>query len=76
MHLNIDSVAQKHTVSLTGDTTFAGNFGLWQGSLDIGSHKVTLDYCGPAKTNNNAAPQQEWNDWSKWMQRKMIMVIH
>jgi len=33
MRLSIDSVPQKHTLSLTGDTIFAGNFGLWQGPL-------------------------------------------
>ena len=75
MRLSINSVAQKHTVSLTGDTIYAGNFGLWQGSLGIGSHKVTLDYRSPANTDNNAAPRQEWNDRNKWMQRTMTVVI-
>ena len=40
MRLNIDSVPQPSTASLTGDTIFAGNSGLWQGSLDSGAHKV------------------------------------
>ena len=35
MSLSIDSVVQKHTVSLTGDTYYVGNFGLWQGSLAV-----------------------------------------
>ena len=75
MRLSIDSVAQKHTVSLTGDTIYAGNFGLWQGSLSTGSHRVTLDYRSPAITDNNVAPRQEWNDRNKWMQRTMTVVI-
>jgi len=52
MRLSIDSVAQKHTASLTGNTPYAGNFGLWQGSLTSGTHKVTLDYRSPVKTDN------------------------
>ena len=75
MRLSIDSVAQKHTASLTGNTAYAGNFGLWQASLSTGSHRVTLDYRSPAKTDNNVAPQQEWNDRNKWMQRTMTVVI-
>ena len=42
MRLSIDSVVQKHTVTTTGDTPYAGNFGLWQGSLNTGAHKITL----------------------------------
>jgi len=52
MYLTIDSVAQKHTVSLTGNTAYAGNFGLWQGSLTSGAHKVIRDYCSPVKTEH------------------------
>ena len=40
MRLSIDSVPQKHTVPLTGNTVYAGNFGLWQGALNPGGHKV------------------------------------
>ena len=49
MRLSIDSVPQKHTVSLTGNV-YAGNFGLWQGSLQAGKHKASLDYRSRVET--------------------------
>ena len=75
MRLTIDSVAQKHTVSLTGDTAYAGNFGLWQGSLNSGAHKVTLDYRSPARTDNTVSSDLEWVPWNKWMNRAMTVII-
>ena len=75
MRLSIDSVVQKHTVSLTGDTAFAGNFGLWQGSLNNGAHKVTLDYRSPVKTDNTVSSELEWAHWNKWMNRAMTVII-
>ena len=59
MHLSIDSIAQKHTVSLTEDTSYAGNFGLWQGSLNTGGHKATLDYHPPVRTDNPVSSDLE-----------------
>ena len=56
MHFSIDSGPQKHTVSLTGNTAYAGNFGLWQGSLKAGAHKVSLDYRETTKTVNTVSP--------------------
>ena len=44
-------------ISLTGDTTYADNFGLWQGSLNIGAHKVTLGYRSPVKTDNTVSSE-------------------
>ena len=75
MRLSIDSVVQKHTVSLTGDTAYAGNFGLWQGSLSNGAHKVTLDYRSPVNTDNTISSGSEWNDRGKWTQRAMTVII-
>jgi len=53
MHLSTDSV---HTVAETGNTVhvYAGNFGLCQGSLNSGAHKITLDYRPPAKTTKQS----------------------
>ena len=65
MRRNIDSVPQQHTVFLTGNTAYAGNFGLWQGSLNSGAHKVTLDYCAGAKTDNTVSSDLEWVHWNK-----------
>ena len=60
MRLNIDSVPQRHTVSLTGNTPYIGNFGLWQGSLNAGDHKVTLEYRAGAQTTNTVSQNLDW----------------
>ena len=73
MRLSIDSVTQKHTASLTGNTAFAGNFGLWQGSLKSGAHKITLDYRTPAKTTNTVSPNLDWQR-SIWQNRALTMI--
>ena len=75
MRLSIDSVIQKHSVSLTGNTAYVGNFGLWQGSLNSGAHKVTLDYRAPVKTSNTVSSDLEWARWNKWMNRAMTVII-
>ena len=76
MRLSIDSVVQKHTVSLTGDTRYAGNFGLWQGSLDSGTYTTTLDYRSPVETENTIiSPGPEFNNQGKWTQRTMNVII-
>ena len=75
MRLSIDSLAQKHTASLTGNTAYAGNFGLWQGSLNSGVHKVTLDYRTPTSTTNTVSSDLEWARWNKWMNRVMTVII-
>ena len=75
MSLSIDSVVQKHTVSLTGDTYYVGNFGLWQGSLSSGVHKATLDYCSPTSTTNTVSSELEWARWNKWQNRAMTVII-
>ena len=75
MRLSIDDVARKHTISLTGHTIFAGNFGLWQGSLNSGVHNATLDYRSPVKTDNTVSSDLEWTRWNKWMNRAMTVII-
>ena len=75
MRLSIDSVVQKHTASLTGNTGYAGNFGLWQGSLSNGAHKITLDYRSPVNTHNTVSSDLEWVRWNKWMNRAMTVII-
>ena len=74
MRLSIDSVPQKHTVSITGSTVYAGNFGLWQGALTPGAHKVSLEYRSPVKTTNVVSPEIEWKRWNKWNNRAMTIV--
>jgi len=75
MHLSIDSVPQKHSISIDGNTTFVGNFALWQGSISSGAHKVTLDYHSPVKTDNIVSSDLEWKHWNKWMNRAMTVII-
>jgi len=74
MCLSIDSVPQKHTVSLTGNTYCAGNFGLWQRLLNSGAHKVSLDYSTPAKMVNSVAAEIQWRRWNKWQNRAMTIM--
>ena len=74
MRLSIDSVPQQHTVSLTGDTVYAGNFGMWQGSLKAGQHKAFLDYRSPAHTAHTVSGDPEWSRWNKWMNRAMTII--
>ena len=77
MRLSIDSVVQKHTASLTGDTAYAGNFGLWQGSLGSGAHKVTLDYRSTAQTTNTVSPNLDWKrvyDYGIWYNRALTVI--
>ena len=42
--IKINSDIQKHTVAHSGHTTYFGNFGLWQGSLDSGTHTIEVMY--------------------------------
>ena len=78
MGLSINSVVQKHTVSLTGNTEYAGNFGLWQGSLNNGAHKVTLDYRTPRETSNGISPNLDWQQvyaYAIWQNRALTIII-
>ena len=74
MRISIDSVPQQHTVSLAGDMLYVGNFGLWQGSLNEGTHKITLEYRATGNTNNFVSSALEWNDWNKYMNRAMTVI--
>ena len=42
--LVIDSVPVKHTASITGNTLYAGNSGMWQGVLSSGSHTIAVQH--------------------------------
>ena len=78
MRLSINSVVQKHMVSLTGNTEYAGNFGLWQGSLNNGAHKVTLDYRTPSETSNGISPNLDWQQvyaYAIWQNRALTIII-
>ena len=51
MRLSINSVPQKHTQTLIGDTQHGGNLGVWQGVLNTGTHKIATEY-----RSNGVAP--------------------
>lgn len=40
----IDSVPVKHTASITGNTVYAGNSGMWQGVLSRGRHTIAVEH--------------------------------
>ena len=78
MRLSIDSTPQPHTVSITGDTAYVSNFGLWQGSLNNGAHKVTLDYRTPKATSNKNSPTLDWQQvyaGTIWQNRALTIII-
>ena len=75
MHLSINSVAQKHSASLNGDTQYAGNFGLWQGSLNSDAHNATLDYRTPVKIDHTVSSNLEWEKFNKATNRAMTVII-
>ena len=74
MRLSVDLVPQQHTVSLTGDTEFTGNFGLWQGALDAGPHQINLDYRTPRIADSAVSSDLEWRRFNKWMNRAMTVI--
>ena len=74
MRLSIDLVPQQHTISLTGDTEFTGNFGLWQGALDAGPHQIILDYRSPGLSDNAVSSNLEWERYNKWMNRVLTVI--
>lgn len=42
--LVIDSTVQNHTASIRGNISYAGNFGMWQGSLLRGTHTFVVQH--------------------------------
>ena len=52
--LLIDSVSVKHTASVTGNTHYAGNSGMWQGMLSSGRHNIAVQHrSGNTYTHNS-----------------------
>ena len=50
--INIGTAIKKHTVSHSGYEKYYGNFGLWQGSLNSGTHSITVEYRNPLSSKN------------------------
>ena len=53
--IKINSGIQKHTIYHSGYTAYYGNFGLWQGSLDTGTHNILVQY----RNNHKATSKLE-----------------
>ena len=53
-HIKINSAIQKHTVYHSGysGSLYYGNFGLWQGSLNPGTHTILVEHRNNGKTTS------------------------
>ena len=63
--ININSAIQKHTVCHSGYTHYYGNFGLWQGSLNLGTNTILVEY-----RNRHAANSEPYY----WQTRALTIV--
>ena len=50
--IKINSAIQKHTVYHSGYALYYGNFGLWQGSLNAGTHTILVEHRNNGKTTS------------------------
>ena len=65
LRIKINSVVKKHTVSHPGYTKYYGGFGLWQGSLNAGSHTIVVE-------NRNNGPSL--SDAQYWKTRALTII--
>ena len=64
--IKINSDIQKHTQSCSGYSKYNGNFGLWQGSLNSGTHTILVEYRNRYATKSNP---QYW-------QTRALTIVH
>ena len=50
--IKINSAVEKHVTYHSGYTRYYGNFGLWQGSLNSGTHAILVEYRNRDATKN------------------------
>ena len=50
--ITINNTTEKHTVYVSGYSNYYGNFGLWQGSMNSGTHTILVEYRNPHVTKN------------------------
>ena len=55
--IKTNNAIEKHTVFHSGYAYYYDNFGLWQGSLNSGTHTIVVEYRNPYKAKN------EPHDW-------------
>ena len=53
-HIKINAVVEKHTGYHSGYARYYGNFGLWQGPLNSGTHTILVEYRNRDATKNDA----------------------
>ena len=63
--IKINAVVEKHATSHSGYARYYGNFGLWQGSLNSGTHTILVEYRNRGATKNE--PQH-------WQTRALTIV--
>ena len=51
--IKINTAVEKHTTYHSGYTRYYGNFGLWQGSLNSGTHAILVEYRNRDATKND-----------------------
>ena len=63
--IKLNSAIQKHTAYHSGYSHYNGNFGLWQGSLNSGTHAILVEY-----RNSHAAKNEAYY----WQTRALTIV--
>ena len=63
--IKINTAIEKHTRFHSGNSHYYGNFGLWQGSLNSGTHTILVEY-----RNDRAAK----NEADYWQTRALTIV--
>ena len=64
--IKINAVVEKHATSHSGYRTYYGNFGLWQGSLNSGTHTILVEY------RNRDATKSEPRHW----QTRALTIVY
>ena len=64
--IKINAVVEKHSTFHSGYTNYYGNFGLWQGSLNSGSHTIVIEYRNREATQNTP----------RYWQTRALTIVH
>ena len=51
-HQNKLSYSEAHRAYHSGYSLYYGNFGLWQGSLNVGTHTISIEHRNNGKTTS------------------------
>ena len=64
--IKINAVVENHSRSHSGNAKYYSNFGLWQGSLNSGTHTIIVEY------RNNGGTKNEPQYW----QTRVLTIVH